>query len=86
MAFISRETVEFLTYVEISVFKSVEWNTLYSQGSVAPVAGIYRCQGCGHEFATGEGIPFPQAHQHQSDNARKIQWRLIIKANQKRFF
>ncbi|WP_154232203.1 hypothetical protein [Pseudomonas syringae] len=86
MAFISRETVEFLTYVEISLFKNCEWNTLYKHDGVAPVAGIYRCQGCGHEFATSQGLPFPQSHEHPSDNARKIQWRLIIKANQKRFF
>jgi hypothetical protein len=60
-----------------------QFDQVYNPGVTAPHAGIYRCVGCGHEISAPRGHVLPsQSHPH-SPNAGKIQWKLLVYAQQK---
>jgi len=56
----------------------------HAPGSTATNAGIYRCVGCGDEIAiaTGHVLP-PQNHHQHSPNSGKIEWQLLVFAQQR---
>lgn len=46
----------------------------------APLAGIYRCTGCGREIVAAAHEALPTDH-HHSLNIGSIRWRLIVVPN-----
>jgi len=68
----------YLTTVGGDVF-----DTDHRPATHAPVAGIYRCTGCGREIAAAAQQPLPaESHHHHSLNKGSVRWRLIVYANQ----
>lgn len=57
---------------------SGDFDKLYSPGTDAPYAGIYRCTVCHHEIgiAFSHKLP-PQTHPKHPDG-KPIQWQLIV--------
>lgn len=52
-------------------------------GTVAANAGIYRCTGCGDEIAIAKGHVLPPQNHHQhNQSAGKIEWQLLVFAQQ----
>jgi hypothetical protein len=53
-------------------------------GAAAPLPGIYRCTGCGHEIAAdgGEPLPFEKHHRHAARRS-PIRWRLVVHADER---
>jgi hypothetical protein len=48
----------------------------------APRSGIYRCEGCGRECSSTEGLPLPPQNHHQHTPSQgTIRWRLIVYAD-----
>lgn len=67
----------YMTMVVEDVF-----NTDHRPSTHAPLAGIYRCTGCGREVAAAAQQPLPaESHHHHSINKGSIRWRLIVFAN-----
>ncbi len=83
MALVTEETVIHLSKARASLLGDVEWNRLHMPGDSALASGIYRCEGCGDETISlrGAHLPLPDEHKHR--DARKVQWRLIVKAEAK---
>lgn len=55
----------------------------HAPGSVTTNAGIYRCAGCGDEIAIAKGHVLPPQNHHQhSPGAGKIEWQLLVFAQQ----
>ena len=52
------------------------FDTLHSPGVAAPLAGIYRCEGCGHEIGIAEGNTLPPQSHKQHPIGTAIKWRL----------
>ena len=63
---------------------SSAYDTKHSPGSAAPNPGIYRCAGCGDEIgiAKGHALP-PQNHHQHSNSSVKVEWQLLVFAQQK---
>ena len=80
MAFYTAQTVKFLSKKDTTLLGNPEWNELHQIGSIVPVSGIYRCEGCGDEITSNKGDPFPpqNKHQHPSVFGQKVEWRLIV--------
>ncbi len=58
------------------------YDELHLPGSVAPYAGIYRCDGCGHENGAPLGGSLPDVNHHRhSGEQGAIRWRLIVFAD-----
>jgi hypothetical protein len=57
---------------------SSAFDTIFSAGSFTPYSGIYRCEGCGQNSVSTEGMPLPARghHGHQSSQGT-VRWRLI---------
>lgn len=57
------------------------FDTFLSPGSDASDAGIYRCEGCGHEIGIAKGHTMPpQGHHSHTAAQGSIWWRLIVAA------
>ncbi len=57
------------------------FDILHEPGTRAPHAGIYRCEGCGHEIGIAQGHVLPPQNHHQHTYAQgSILWRLIVYA------
>lgn len=56
--------------------------SLYPPGSDAPVAGIYRCSGCGNEIVShrDHNLP-PENHHRHAIGQGPIRWHLIVGTN-----
>jgi hypothetical protein len=63
---------------------STAFDTKHAPGSNASNPGIYRCAGCGDEIgiAKGHTLPPQNHHQHPS-SAAKVEWQLLVLAQQK---
>lgn len=62
-----------------------EYDAKYSPGVEAPNAGIYRCVACGDEIAIAKVHKLPPQNHHQhSPGAGKIEWKLLVFAQQKK--
>lgn len=60
----------------------VAYDELHLPGSVAPYAGIYRCDGCGHEIVSPLGYSLPDLNHHRHNGEQgAIRWRLIVFAD-----
>lgn len=56
----------------------------HSPGATAQNAGIYRCAGCNDEIAIAKGHTLPPQNHHQhSPSSTKIEWQLLVWAQQK---
>ena len=61
---------------------SAAYDETHLAGSIAPYAGIYRCNACGFEIAAPKGRALPDADHHRHSNKQgAIRWRLIVFAN-----
>ncbi|MDD5716239.1 MAG: hypothetical protein PHW64_00420 [Sulfuricurvum sp.] len=61
------------------------YDTKHAPGSEAPNAGIYRCVACGDEIGIAKGHKLPPQNHHQhAPGAGKIEWQLIVFAQQKK--
>jgi hypothetical protein len=64
---------------------STAYDALHSPGATAENAGIYRCAACGDEIAIAKGHTLPPQNHHQhAPGVGKIQWQLIVFAQQKK--
>ena len=62
----------------------VAFDERHAPGSVAPNAGIYRCVNCSDEIAIAKGHVLPPQNHHQhSPGAGKIEWQLVVFAQQR---
>jgi hypothetical protein len=60
------------------------YDTKYSPGQEAINPGIYRCVACGDEIAIAKGHTLPPQNHHQhKPGAGKIEWQLLVFAQQK---
>lgn len=60
-----------------------EFDAHHSPGSVTENAGIYRCVACGDEIAIAKGHVLPPQNHHQHNpGAGKIEWQLLVFAQQ----
>jgi hypothetical protein len=57
----------------------------FSPGQTGPWSGIYRCVNCGDEIAANGGNTLPPQNHHQhADTSKKIIWKLLVFAVQKK--
>jgi hypothetical protein len=62
----------------------VAFDERHAPGSTATNAGIYRCAGCGDEIAIAKGhILPPQNHHQHNPGTGKIEWQLLVFAQQR---
>ena len=58
------------------------FETFTPPGHPAPLSGIYRCEGCGRECSSTEGLTMPPQNHHQHTSSQgAIRWRLIVYAD-----
>lgn len=58
-----------------------EFDDLHPAATLAPLSGIYRCEGCGRSIvATGAQL-LPDADHHAHGNPKPIAWRLIVRSH-----
>jgi hypothetical protein len=61
------------------------YDTKHSPGAEAPNAGIYRCVACGDEIGIAKGHTLPPQNHHQhAPGVGKIEWQLLVFAQQKK--
>ncbi len=59
------------------------YDARHAPGSVAANPGIYRCVACGDEIAIAKGHTLPPQNHHQHNpSAGKIEWQLLVFAQQ----
>ncbi|MDR5813335.1 hypothetical protein QCE62_06980 [Caballeronia sp. LZ033] len=62
--------------------QGLEFDALHAPGAIAPLSGIYRCEGCGNSAVSTKGHALPPQNHHQhSILAGAVQWRLVVKAH-----
>jgi hypothetical protein len=60
------------------------YDTKHVAGDTAENAGIYRCARCGDEIGIAKGHKLPPQNHHQhASGAGKIEWQLLVFAQQK---
>jgi hypothetical protein len=58
----------------IDAFKEV-----HNPGVPAPLAGVYRCVGCGHEIGIAHRHPLPpEPHAQHPQSLGAIRWQLLV--------
>jgi hypothetical protein len=62
---------------------STAFDDKHSPGVSAPHAGIYQCVGCGDEIGIAKGHTLPSQNHAQHSNNTKIEWKLLVYAEQK---
>jgi hypothetical protein len=61
------------------------YDARHAPGSEAPNAGIYRCVTCGDEIGIAKGHTLPPQNHHQhAAGLGKIEWQLLVFAQQKK--
>ena len=56
-----------------------DFNVKLAPGTRAPVSGIYRCIGCGHEIVAGKEQLLPQHEEHiHGFELGPARWQLIV--------
>lgn len=61
-----------------------EYDNKYKPGTIAANSGIYHCVNCGDEIAANKNNPLPPQNHHQhKDQAKPIEWQLLVFAQQK---
>lgn len=61
------------------------YDKVHDPGKAAPHAGIYRCEGCGHEIGIAEGHTLPpQNHAQHPRHDGPVKWRLVVYADHRR--
>jgi hypothetical protein len=65
------------TYLATS--NSNAFDAIHDPGAYAPYAGIYRCEGCGHEVVSHAGNRLPPQNHHQHGPYQgSIRWFLVV--------
>lgn len=59
------------------------FNKIYTPGTKAPDAGIYRCTGCGYEIGTAEEHDLPPQIHNTHPPGTPIRWELVVFAQHK---
>jgi len=68
----------------LSQSDSAAYDTKHAPGNAAPNAGIYRCAGCGDEIGIAKGHTLPPQNHHQhTPSTVKVEWQLLVYAQQK---
>ena len=71
---------EFLMQVSYSAF-----DTRNAPATIASNPGIYRCPACGEEIVVAKGCRLPPADHHKhTDGQGKVEWQLLVFAEQSR--
>ena len=61
------------------------FDLLHQPGTKTGDAGIYRCEGCGHEIGIADDKTMPPQNHHQHTQSEgSIRWRLIVAAQPKK--
>lgn len=61
------------------------YDALYSPGDKTTNAGIYRCVACGDEIGIAKDHTLPPQNHHQhAPGLPKVQWQLLVFAQQKK--
>jgi hypothetical protein len=64
----------FIQHIDNAAFDQIN-----QPGIAAPWAGIYRCEGCGHEIAIAHNHILPaQNHPQHTQQQGAIRWRLTV--------
>ncbi|MDQ3283042.1 MAG: hypothetical protein M3Q69_16705 [Acidobacteriota bacterium] len=68
----------------ISPSTSSAFETRYAPGTHIENPGIYRCTGCSDEIVVARGQKLPAAGVHQHTPDAKVEWQLLVLAEQHR--
>jgi len=61
------------------------YDTKHAPGATAENAGIYRCVACGDEIGIAKGHTLPPQNHHQhKPGTGKIEWQLLVFAQQQK--
>lgn len=61
-----------------------EYDRRHPPGSTTENAGVYRCAACGDEIGIAKGHTLPPQNHHQhAPGVGKIEWQLLVFAQQK---
>ncbi len=58
-----------------------EFDDVHAADTPAPLSGVYRCEGCGRSIVARNGAPLPASDHHAHGDARKVEWRLIVRSH-----
>lgn len=84
MARYIQATEQYLKKTQPTILGGVVWDTVHPIGSIVPISGIYRCEGCGDEITSNKDTEFPPQNTHQHPGSSKtIGWRLIVETQTK---
>ena len=63
----------------LNVIAGREFDLVYGPSTPAPLSGIYRCEGCGHEAVSTKGNHLPPQNHHTHTVVQgKIRWQPIV--------
>lgn len=64
---------------DVSKNSHANFDKVWKPGEIPPDNGIYRCQGCGDEIASNEGVQLPPQNHHQHSPLQGvIRWQMIV--------
>ncbi len=58
-----------------------EFDALHGPGTVAPLSGLYLCEGCRRSVVTRKGEPLPAVTHHRHEDDRSVRWRLLVRSH-----
>ncbi len=64
-----------------AVQTGTEFDDVHAADTPAPLSGVYRCEGCGRSIIARNGALLPSADHHAHSDARKVEWRLIVRSH-----
>lgn len=57
-----------------------EFDNVRDAGTIAPLSGVYRCEGCGRSVVAHNGALLPPADHHSHDDPSPVAWRLVVRS------
>ncbi|MBP6545553.1 MAG: hypothetical protein KA220_02460 [Phenylobacterium sp.] len=67
---------------EVSLSTDRAFDTEHAAEAPTPLAGIYRCAGCGREEVSRHGVPLPPRDHHRHTRSQgAVRWRLVVWAD-----
>ncbi len=61
--------------------EGTEFDDLHGPGTIAPLAGVYRCEACARSIVAHNAQPLPPEHHHRHEDGEPILWRLAVRSH-----
>lgn len=65
----------------ITIQLGSEFDEMHAAGTVAPLSGVYLCEGCRCSVVARNGEALPAAFHHRHEDAKPIAWRLLVRSH-----